>query len=860
MGGKGGHMLHPYEDPELTFQDLINMFEHTAMGGLEGTIKRDGQNLVLSYSLLRDEAVAIRNDDHVFAKGMGLKGEGPKENFADYLAARSLWVVLTTPDGQTEEFATERKWNKYLKENGTSPEELEAEGYSIDLVGHGWKSFRNGVSREKKATPQHIIKAFSKAMRDLENVAREMPQELVVKLFGEDADYFYNAEVMSPLSRNAIEYGVDTLSTHRILHHKYDEEGKELDTMGAVESGKRAEMFDQALRDYYQSKGVNDDPRNPPPVSVGAMERLAAMEDNSIKDQAIRDVKTYASSNGLNLNDTIGRLVFVRFRKAVNRALPHIGPEAEKLLVIRMFQEVYDGTGHAWGAEEVLEDFGDNTLQEAKVTLQAIALASTDREQKTLSKIKEMTSSAKRFHSKIITPLVNIIFRFSANALGTLQDMYVLNRDAEIERTRGSVLKTINNLETLLRPINSDDPKAQEKWEKFLSQRDKFKTLEDKISDAEGFVFQWPPGSDNTYKFTGLFAPINQLLGMDPSRWAESIEEGVKSWSIEKATNLLKKHVGSQFPSMANTLKLVEETGETMLYLPGGFKPPHKGHFALVRDALEKNPGAKLVIMSGEDPRGDITLDKARQVWDIYFDALLPGANIEVRALKPEFQRDSDGNKMQKFVMGAGKKYNKKWDTAPEAAKGVAVSQKVIDPETGEPMMVDYQTQSPINSIGNAVRFTDQPGKAKIVASSEDPGNAIAIAEYLRGLGLDVEPEIVPVRVKDKSGIGKMSARDMRQAIAGGFEAFVPFLPDELVKEFPGKAMEIFTKLGGNLEEISTGVGMVGSPGPIGYIDRSPETPGSERECKEQPCKDFLKEEEEIVTEVLDYLLSITVG
>ena len=237
MGGKGGHMLHPYEDPELTFQSLIDMFEHTAMGGLEGTIKRDGQNLVLSYSLLRDEAVAIRNDDHVFAKGMGLKGEGPKENFADYLAARSLWVVLTTPDGKKEEFTTERKWEKYLKENRTSPEALEAAGYSVEMIGRGWKSFRNGVSREKKATPRHIIEAFSKAMRDLENVAREMPKELIIKLFGEDADYFYNAEVMSPLSRNAIEYGVDTLSTHRILHHKYDEEEKELDTMGRLSPG-----------------------------------------------------------------------------------------------------------------------------------------------------------------------------------------------------------------------------------------------------------------------------------------------------------------------------------------------------------------------------------------------------------------------------------------------------------------------------------------------------------------------------------------------------------------------------------------------------------------------------------------------
>ena len=181
-----------------------------------------------------------------------------------------------------------------------------------------------------------------------------------------------------------------------------------------------------------------------------------------------------------------------------------------------------------------------------------------------------------------------------------------------------------------------------------------------------------------------------------------------------------------------------DKSSETVLYLPGGFKPPHKGHFALAQDALDKNPGSKLIIMSGEDPRDGITLDQARQVWDIYFSALGKPGDVEVRALKPEYVRDEDGNRMQKFVTGAGVKYNKKWDDAPEAAKGVRTRDKVIDPETGEPMMIDYQTQSPINSIGNAVRFTDKPGRAKIVASGEDPGNAVAIAEYLQGLGLVV--------------------------------------------------------------------------------------------------------------------------
>lgn len=793
MGGKGGHMLHPYEDPELTFQSLINMFEHTAMGGLEGTIKRDGQNLVLSYSLLRDEAVAIRNDDHVFAKGMGLKGEGPKENFADYLAARSLWVVLTTPNGKKEEFTTERKWEKYLKENRTSPEALEAAGYSVEMIGRGWKSFRNGVSREKKATPRHIIEAFSKAMRDLENVAREMPKELIIKLFGEDADYFYNAEVMSPLSRNAIEYGVDTLSTHRILHHKYDEEEKELDTMGAIDSGKRAELFDRALKDYYEMKGEPGDERNPTPVSVGALERLAALEDDSIKEKAINEVAQLASANNLSLNDSLGRLVFVRFREAVAKALPSIGPEAEKLLVTRMFQEVYDSPGHGWDADEVLKEFGGATITEGKIPLTTILGASADREPQVAATVKEIAGSAKRFHNHIIAPLVNIIFTFSAHALGALKDLYVLNRDAEIERTRSTVLKTIKNLETLLHPIKSNDPRADEKWEKFLAQRDKFKALEDKISEAEGFVFQWPPGTDNTYKFTGLFAPINQLLGMDPSRWAEGL-------------------------IYTETL-LAESNGEepAVVYIPGGFKPPHRGHLSIVRQAARRFPNSPIRVVSGragktpkerETGRDGITIEMARGVWEQYFnnDPELQGKDVDIIAItEPIVAVDTKGQPMRR-------------------------------PKDGEIIT----TYSPIEKIAQDAYRGEETPTIAVVYSKKDEKYGNMVRKVLKGL--DEEGKLLTLAADVSGGPGdvSLSSTALRRAIKeNDFETFKLFLP-EFYNENEQGAREIFATLGGNLEEISAmaGASVSGASG----------------------CDDCDDENEGLISEVVDYLLGITVG
>ena len=72
---------------------------------------------------------------------------------------------------------------------------------------------------------------------------------------------------------------------------------------------------------------------------------------------------------------------------------------------------------------------------------------------------------------------------------------------------------------------------------------------------------------------------------------------------------------------------------------------------------------------------------------------------------------------------------------------------------------------------------------------------------------------------------------------------------------------EIYDILQGKLEEISSMAGgsVAGYTLPLGAKPRYPDIVGSEKEKKRHP-KNFIAEEQEIVTEVMDYLLGISVG
>tara|TARA_R100000995_G_scaffold24146_1_gene10393 strand:+ start:1691 stop:3838 length:2148 start_codon:yes stop_codon:yes gene_type:complete len=120
--------------------------------------------------------------------------------------------------------------------------------------------------------------------------------------------------------------------------------------------------------------------------------------------------------------------------------------------------------------------------------------------------------------------------------------------------------------------------------------------------------------------------------------------------------------------------------------------------------------------------------------------------------------------------------------------------------------------------------------------------------EELVGLDKHGYIAVAPHVEIDVPGFGEMSGTTLRNALKGAsiedFEAIMGFYNQE-----------IYDILQGKLEEMSA----MGAGAVAGFSGRAPSIVGSEKKKKRHP-KNFIKEDEEIVTEVMNYLLGISVG
>jgi len=75
-----------------------------------------------------------------------------------------------------------------------------------------------------------------------------------------------------------------------------------------------------------------------------------------------------------------------------------------------------------------------------------------------------------------------------------------------------------------------------------------------------------------------------------------------------------------------------QEYKKTVAVYGGGFKPPTKGHFKVVKQAIEENPDIdEFVINIGGKERDGVTPEEAIQIWDIYKQYLPVSANINIQ-------------------------------------------------------------------------------------------------------------------------------------------------------------------------------------------------------------------------------------
>jgi hypothetical protein len=267
MGGLGGHVDHLYDNPDLSFTDMIKIMQAASNGEITGGEKLDGQNLFVSYSVKDGKAKAARS--------YSVKDGKAK-------AARNVGNV---------------------KKGG-----MDAEALAAKFAGRGT-----------------LEKAFNGAFEAFVDAIQQLSDDVKIKVFGPDANIFYNAEVMDPENPNIINYNSKNLIIHRDGHGEYDREtGKVTDRDVSAE----ANLLGKALQQVQKS-----DKEGAFGVEMKAVERLRALSDDKALTAAVGRLKKLLADSQVGESATVGEYIISKLDALIERMFPNLDETAQKTLL-----------------------------------------------------------------------------------------------------------------------------------------------------------------------------------------------------------------------------------------------------------------------------------------------------------------------------------------------------------------------------------------------------------------------------------------------------------------------------------------------------------------------------------------------
>lgn len=189
-----------------------------------------------------------------------------------------------------------------------------------------------------------------------------------------------------------------------------------------------------------------------------------------------------------------------------------------------------------------------------------------------------------------IGPIEIIIHEFVVKALEGMESVFILDNNEEAGRLRSVVGQAIDTIKSEL--VRQHYPQAMDVLNMQLAKLGAA-GVENVRTASEGFVFSI---DDKVYKFTGNFAPVNQILGM------------------------FKYGRGNVAPitKLAQTVDdMLSGARKDVHYMAAvGFKPPHRGHIEMVKKVVDKarEDGANITIFTGRSPRDNISLTQSLQM------------------------------------------------------------------------------------------------------------------------------------------------------------------------------------------------------------------------------------------------------
>jgi hypothetical protein len=400
---------------------------------------------------------------------------------------------------------------------------------------------------DKFADRGTLTQAFVEAFDAWEEMVSKIPMEQQIEIFGPDANIFYNAEIQDPRNPNVINYDQKNLVIHQVGHAELDKSTGNVKDVDVSDSWATLNSF--LMQGFRHSNEYR--------VTSNAVIRLKKLDNDEALNDAVHRINVEIGKYGLSDNDSIADYVIARLNEELDKV--NLPDELQKEIIKRIV-----------GVEGV--------------TLNTINNLIAKEDEDTRQIVKNIVSD-KSILKNAIYPIEDIVHDFSVEILSYIESAFLLDQKKETERLRKEVSIAIDKIK------NSGHKEAIALLNQQLR---KLKSV-DKVNTAiEGFVFSF---NGQVYKFTGNFAPINQILG------------------------LFKYGRGNIQPfSEINE----QDSGRKIALIPGGFKPPHKGHLASALYFLEKAGVDEVIVMISPKSRFstdesiEISAEMSQKIWEIF--------------------------------------------------------------------------------------------------------------------------------------------------------------------------------------------------------------------------------------------------
>ena len=398
-----------------------------------------------------------------------------------------------------------------------------------------------------------LTQAFTDGFAAFEAAVQAMPIELQIDLFGPDANIFYNAEIMDPRSPNVINYDTQNMVIHRVGHLLLNKETGEAEPHGNDEL---VSTLEDALNSIQSAKTKEDYG-----VQVNAVRKLEKFVNNQAAAHAISRLDDIMGASGMSDSNSIGDYITKKTGEKIEKTLPNLDPEVKMNIQKRM-----------------LGQKGDN--------ITAILKTISDQPENIRNMVTTMVQGSKPHLGAIIFPIEDVVHDFSVEALKGLESAFLLDNNREVGRLRKEV-------EQALEAVAQSD--SEEVMRVLSKQLKKLKSAENVTTASEGFVFDY---DGETYKFTGNFAPVNQLLGV------------------------FKYGRGKIPPLKIDNPEAIDEneteSEKTQIYVyPGRFQPMGPHHAATYKKIVEEY-GADNVYVATSDkvefPKSPFNFEEKREI------------------------------------------------------------------------------------------------------------------------------------------------------------------------------------------------------------------------------------------------------